>query len=169
MGQLSTKRFLAALMAALSLAVCSAATGKDRTAECGSWEFNANVETEGGTEPQASLPCQDDVGIIIMCVTGDFIGGLRYYPSNMSNEAQGYRQFHFRMGGQTFDMWLRLEEMDAAWAGYTEFDHPLFAAMRSEKGPMEVTDVAGKTTDVLPLAGAAKAFEGLLKACQPSE
>jgi hypothetical protein len=70
------------------------------------------------------------------------------------------------MGEQAFDMWLRLEAMDGAWAGYTEFAHPLFTAMQSEKGSMEVTDIAGKTTDILPLAGAAEAFNGLLKACQ---
>jgi hypothetical protein len=166
MGHVPIKRFLAASVATLSLVVCSVATGKDRTAECTPWEFNAKVETEGGTEPQASLPCKDNTGIIIMCISGDFIGGLRYYPSNSAASEAGYRQFRFKVGGQTFDMWLRLEEMDGAWAGYTEFDHPVFTAMRSEKGPMEVTDVAGKTTEVLPLAGAGKAFDGLLKACQ---
>jgi hypothetical protein len=168
MGHLSAKRFLAASVAALSLMVCSVAAGADRTAECSPWEFNANAETEGGPEPQASLPCKDNTGITIMCVAGDFIAGLRYYPSNSAPDEEGYRQFRFQMGKQSFDMWLRLEAMDGAWSGYTEFAHPLFTAMRSEKGPMEVTDVAKKTKDVLPLTGAGKAFDGLLKACQSS-
>lgn len=166
MRLLSTKRFLAASAAALSFIVCFAAPGN--AADCGSWKFDANVETEGGTEPQASLSCKDNTGITVMCISGDFIGGLRYYPSK-SGEEEGYRQFLFKMGKQSFEVWLRLEAMDAAWAGYMEFEHPLFAAMRSEKGPLEVTDVARKTTDVLPLTDAAKAFDGLLKACQSGE
>ena len=166
MGHTSAKRFIAASAAALSLLVCSAAISN--AAECGPWKFEANVETEGGTEPQASLSCKDNTGIIIMCVAGDFIGGLRYYPT-ASGEEEGYRQFVFKMGKQSFEVWLRLEAMDAAWAGYMEFEHPLLAAMRSEKGPLEVTDVVKKTTDVLPLTSAAEAFDGLLKACQSAE
>lgn len=161
-----TKRFLAASAAALLLMVCSAVTGN--TAECDPWKFDPNVETEGGAEPQAFLSCKDNTGITVMCIAGDFIGGLRYYPS-ASGEEEGYRQFIFKMGKQSFDVWLRLEAMDGAWAGYMEFAHPLFAAMRSEKGPLEITDVAKKTTDVLPLTDAAKAFDGLLKACQSGE
>lgn len=164
MGHVSTKRLLAA--AALWLMIGPAA---GHAAECTPWKFDANVETEGGTEPQASLACKDNTGITVMCVSGDFIAGLRYYPTKSPGEEEGYRQFRFKTGQQSFEVWLRMEAMDGAWAGYMEFEHPVFTAIRSEKGPLEVTDVAGKTTDVLPLTDAAKAFDGLLKACQAGE
>jgi hypothetical protein len=86
---------------------------------------------------------------------------LRYYADAPGDD---YRLFRFKIGAQSFDIWLRLEEMDGASAGYQEFEHPLFKAFE-KASTVAITDVAGQKTDTLPLKGFAPALASLVKKC----
>ncbi len=134
---------------------------------CGNWVFHPDLVIEEGPEPAVELACADSLGFIVVCVLGDFIAGLRYYgpPSSLGEDA-GYQQFRFTAGERSIDMYLRFEGLDAAWATYTEFEHPLFSAIREEAGPIRVTHVASGESASLPLRGSARAFAALRTACE---
>jgi hypothetical protein len=138
------------------------AGAKDLSKQCGAWKFDAEGGEEG--EPSAHLDCAGGRGLAVQCA-GSFIGNLRYYGEAPGD---GYRLFRFKIGAQSFDMWLRLEEMDAASAGYQEFEHPLFKALAAN-GSVTVTDVAGQKTDILPLKGFSAALASLMKKCDSTD
>ena len=120
---------LACIVAPLGPILVVPAEAKDLSHQCGSWKFDAEGGAEG--EPAAGLACGDSSGFGIQCA-GTFIGNLRYFADAPGD---GYRLFRFKIGTQSFDVWLRLEEMDGASAGYQEFEHPLFKALaKAEHG-----------------------------------
>jgi hypothetical protein len=133
---------------------------KDLSRKCTQWTFEAEGGAEG--EPAASLACGNDSVFAVQCA-GDFMGNLRYYAEAAGDD---YTLFKFKIGAQSFEVWLRPEEMDGASAGYQEFDHPLFKALAKSSGSVEITDVAGKKTDSLPLKGFSSALASLRKACE---
>jgi hypothetical protein len=135
---------------------------EDLTRRCGAWTFAPDLEIFEGPEPAAYLPCGEDDVLIVTCILDDFIAGLRYYGP-AAEAASGYRLFRFTAGDQAIDFYLRLEEADLAWAGYREFDHPLFAAIASAAGPLRISD--GRNDMIVPLAGSARALAGLREYC----
>jgi hypothetical protein len=137
----------------------------DMTAACGEWAFEPAFEMEEGARPVAYLPCGDDIGFIVVCILGDFIGGIRYYGPP-SGEGLDYQEFRFTAGERTVDMYLRYEALDGAWATYTEFQHPLFTALREEAGPVRVTHLPSGESATLPLGGSARSFARLSEVCQ---
>ena len=155
------------LAGACILWLASPSEAADRTAVCEPWKFDAQHEGEGGSAPAAFLPCPESYGLFIECIASDFIGAIRYYPEGAQQDA-GYRLFRFAVGAKAIDAWLRLEEMDGAWAGYSEFAHPLFTLLQAGSGAVTITDVAQGSVDILPLKGSAKAFEALLAECRSS-
>ncbi len=159
---------LACLLAATALAPAapahaSGAIGGDMTGACASWEFDVSGPLPEGDGPAAYLPCGSDFAIVISCILSDFIAGLRYYGDD--GGATGYRLFRFATGGANIEVHLRQEGIDLAWAGYSEFDHPLYVALQAERGSLAITDtVTGKVT-TLPLTGANGAIADLRSYC----
>ena len=137
------------------------AEAKDSPRQCGSWKFDKEGGAEG--EPAASLSCGNDIGFAVQCA-GSFIANLRYYGDASGDD---YRLFRFKIATQSFELWLRPEEMDGASAGYQEFDHPLFKAL-AKTGTLAITDVAAQKTETLPLKGFSAALAALRKACESS-
>ena len=150
---------LACIVTPLGPLLVVPAEAKDVSHQCSSWKFDAEGGAEG--EPAATLSCGNNSGFAIQCA-GTFIGNLRYYADAPEGD---YRLFRFKIGTQSFDMWLRLEEMDGASAGYQEFEHPLFKAL-AKAGTMAITDVAGQKTDILPLKGFSAALDSLKQKCE---
>jgi hypothetical protein len=150
---------LALVQLFLGTLLLAPAEARDLSKTCGSWTFDAEGGAEG--EPAASLPCGNNSGFAIQCASG-FIGNLRYYADAPGGD---YRLFRFKLGAQSFEMWMRLEEMDGASAGYQEFEHPLFKAM-AKTGTVAITDVAEQKTDILPLKGFSSALDRLVKTCE---
>jgi hypothetical protein len=148
-----------ALASALSLAIFGGPAAAKEGRQCSSWKFDKEGGAEG--EPAASLSCGKDVGFAVQCA-GSFIGNLRYFADAPGED---YRLFRFKVGVQSFDLWLRLEEMDGASAGYQEFEHPLYKAL-AKNATMTITDVAAQKSDTLPLKGFSAALAGLRKACE---
>lgn len=155
------------IVAALSVGGANTAGAQvsgDMSAACGDWAFEPALEMEEGARPAAVLPCGDDLAFIVVCVVGDFIAGLRYYGPP-DGDGLDYQEFRFAAGERSVTMYLRYEALDAAWATYTEFDHPLFTTIREEAGPLGVTRVAGGEDALLPLRGSARSLAGLRAAC----
>jgi hypothetical protein len=149
-----------ALASAFSVAnLGTRADAKGPVRHCSSWKFDAQGGAEG--EPAASLSCGNDIGFAVQCA-GSSIGNLRYYVDASGDD---YRLFRFKLGTQSFELWLRPEEMDGASAGYQEFDHPLFKAL-AKTGTVVITDVAAQKTDTLPLKGFSASLAALRKACE---
>lgn len=148
---------------ALPLILGGPAAAKDRTAECGAWKFAVEGPLPEEPAPAAFLPCRGDNAIVVSCILGDFIAGLRYYDG-VTIES-GYRQLRFDIDGRAIEMWLALEAIDNALTGYAEFRHPLYQAMRGGQR-LTVTDVKRRTVDILPLRGSGAAFSQLLARCE---
>lgn len=156
-------------LAAFALAVATAParpsplTG-DLTAACAGWTFSIDgLSSEGGPQAAAVLSCRGSIAIAFHCLFGDFIAGVRYFGDAAGPD--GYRRFDVRVGADPIHVYLRLEAMDNAWAGYPEYDHPLLAAIRSEAGPIEIADTVLGTITILPSTGADAALEALRSYC----
>ncbi len=151
------------LMCSISAASADSSDSIDRSADCGPWAFAEEGPSPGeAIEPAAYLPCGDDYAIILQCLVSDFIANFRYYP--VAEEGDGYRLFRFAMQGQDIEFWLRVEGLDGAWAGYREFAHPLFEAMKGAQA-LEVTDLVSGRTEILPMENAGASIEALLGFC----
>ena len=153
---------LAAGLFSASLLTAPTAEAKDRTGTCGPWKFSIEAPMPEESEPGAWLPCKNDEAFVVTCTLGDYIAGFRYFDGTTGEP--GYRQLRFDVDGQSFEMWLVLEEIDNALTGHTKFQHPLIRAMRKGQ-KLTITDIKRRTTDILPLKGSGPAFAALLDRC----